>query len=279
MTHSLLMDARASELAVMGWCIVAAVVAMMRPLGARNRRRVIGGAFGLALAALATTRLSDTGVAGMARNLSPAVFVLCAYWLAGGFFVAAQPRLEQRLLSMDRRLLAPLRLERRLTTGSPWLLEILEAAYFSVYALLPLGAWAAWAHGGSSSVDTYWTMVFLSEASCYIALAWLQTRPPRAREPWASSLRARSVFRQANEAVLTRGSHHMNTIPSGHAAGAVAVALALWSLQAYEAWIFGVAGAAVCVATVVGRYHFVLDTVAGAAVAAGWWWIVAAAWR
>ena len=279
MTHSLLMDARVSELAVVGWCIVAAIVAVVRPLAARARWGVLGGAFVLALAAVATTRLPDEGVAAVARNVAPALFVLCAYWLAGGYFVEPQPRLEQRLLSIDRMLLAPLRLEARLPAGSPWRLEVLEASYFSVYALLPLGAWAAWVQGGSASVDTYWTIVFPSEASCYIALAWLQTRPPRVLEPWAGSLRARSLFRQANEAVLTHGSHHMNTIPSGHAAGAVAVALATWSLQVHGAWLFAVLAAGICIATVVGRYHFVVDTVAGAAVAAGWWWIVTIAAR
>ncbi|AMY10020.1 PAP2 superfamily protein [Luteitalea pratensis] len=279
MTHSLLMGARASELAVVCWCVVAAVVALVRPLDARGRWRVIGGAFVLGMAALATTQLPDRGVTGVARNVAPALLVLGAHWLAGGYFVEPQPRLEQRLLSVDRRLLAPLRLEARLTSGSSWALEVLESAYFSVYALLPLGAWAAWSRGGSVSVDVYWTVVFLSEASCYIALAWLQTRPPRALEPWAGSLRARSKFRHANEAVLAHGSHHMNTIPSGHAAGAVAVALALWSLQAPTAPIFGVVAFAICVATVVGRYHFLVDTVAGAAVAAGWWWIVTGAAR
>jgi hypothetical protein len=274
LTHSLLMDARTSELAVVGWCIVAAVVAVARPLGARRRWRVMGGAFVLAWAAVATTCLPDVGVAGLARNLVPAVFVLCAYWLAGGYFVAPQPQLEQRLLSLDRMLLGPLRLQDRLTAGSSWSLEVLEAAYFSVYVMLPLGALAAWIRGGSAGVDTYWTTVFLSEASCYIALAWLQTRPPRALEAWAASLRGRSLVRQVNEAVLTHGSHHMNTIPSGHAAGAVSVALALWSLRAPGAGFFGVMAAGICVATVVGRYHFVVDTLAGAAVAAGWWWMI-----
>jgi membrane-associated phospholipid phosphatase len=279
LTHSLVMAARVSELAVVGWCLVAAGVAMLRPLAARARWRVMGGAFVLALAAIATMRLPEEGVAAVVRNVAPALFVLGAYWLAGGYFVAPQPRLEQRLLAIDRTLLAPLRLETRLTAGSPWRLEALEAAYFSVYALLPLGAWAAWVQGGAASVDTYWTIVFPAEASCYIALAWLQTRPPRALEPWAASLRARSLFRQMNEAVLTRGSHRMNTIPSGHAAGAVAVALAVSSLHVPGAWLFGVLAAAICVATVVGRYHFVLDTAAGAAVAAVWWWVVTSAAR
>lgn len=124
--------------------------------------------------------------------------------------------------------------------------------------MLPLGAWAAWSQGRTAAVDRYWTVVFLAESSCYLALAWLQTRPPRALEPWAARLRTRSVVRHANEAVLTHGSHRMNTIPSGHAAGAVAVALA------------------VCVATVVGRYHFLVDTVAGALVGIVAWLVVRA---
>jgi len=268
------MGARESELAVVCWCLVATIVAVVRPLGTRARVRVIGGACGLAVTALATMRLPDAGVAAAVRNVAPAVFVLCAYWLAGGFFVAPQPGLEQRLLALDRTLLAPLGLQLRLTTASPLALEVLEAAYLSVYALLPLGALAAWVHGGIPGVDRYWTIVFLSESSCYIALAWLQTRPPRELEPWAVSLRARSLLRKANEAVLARGSHHMNTIPSGHAAGAVSVALALWSIGAPGSWLAAVLAAGICIATVVGRYHFVVDTVAGAAVAGGWWWVV-----
>jgi membrane-associated phospholipid phosphatase len=272
MTHSLLMDARVSELAVVCWCMVAAVVAMLRPLCARGRWRVIGGALVVSMAALATSQLPDTGTGGAIRNLLPALFVLGAYWLAAGYIVEPQPRLEQRLLALDRRALGSLQLETRLGRG--WALEILEAAYFAVYAVLPLGAWAAWAHGASVSVDAYWTVVFLSEASCYVALAWLQTRPPRLLEPWPGAVRARARIRGVNEVVLTHGSHHMNTLPSGHAAGAVAVALALSSLQVPTAPLFAVVALLICVATVAGRYHFLVDTLAGAAVAVCWWWIV-----
>ena len=68
----------------------------------------------------------------------------------------------------------------------------------------------------------------------------------------------------------------MNTIPSGHAAGAVAVAITLGWLHSPLAPVFGLVALAICIATVVGRYHFVVDTVAGAAVAVTWWLAVRA---
>jgi membrane-associated phospholipid phosphatase len=276
MTHSQLMTLRVSEQAVLWWCLAAVVVALCRPVGARRQLRVAGGAIALGLAALATALLPDHGPGGALRNVLPAAFVLGAYWLAGTFFMAPQPVLETRLLGIDHWLLWRLRLEARLTSGSRWVLEALEAAYLAVYAMLPLGAWAAWHHAGTGGVDRYWTVVFLSEASCYLALAWLQTRPPRDLEPWAATLRLRSAFRLANEAILTHGSHHMNTIPSGHAAGAVAVAVALGWLHSPLAPVFGVVAIAICIATVIGRYHFVVDTVAGAAVAVAWWLVIRA---
>jgi membrane-associated phospholipid phosphatase len=261
---------------VVCWCVLAGLVALLSPVGARRRWQVISGAVILGLSATATMRLPPGGPAGAVRTLAPALFVLAAYWIAGRLFIEPQPGLERRLLAVDHRAFALLGVDPGRVAGSRWLLEILEASYFTVYAVLPLGAWAAWAQAGPVGVDFYWTVVFPSEATCYIALAWWQTRPPRALEPWAEALRLRSPFRRANELVLTHGSHHMNTIPSGHAAGAVAVALGVASLQVPTAPLFGVVAVAICVATVVGRYHFLVDTLGGAGVALGWWWIVRA---
>jgi membrane-associated phospholipid phosphatase len=76
--------------------------------------------------------------------------------------------------------------------------------------------------------------------------------------------------------VLRLGSNEVNTLPSGHAAGAVAVALALGSLDLVLAVPFMLLAAAILVATVVGRYHFVVDTVAGTVVALASWLAVGA---
>ena len=277
-SHSLLMSLRIPELAVIGWCVVTAAVSIVRPLPARRRLMVQFGAALLALAALSCGALPGDGVGEAIRNIVPALFVLGSYWVAGAFFVAPQPALERRLLAIDQRVLAPLGLLDAPNARRRWAHDVLEAAYLSVYALLPLGAWSAWAHGGTPAVDRYWALVFLAEASCYLALAWLQTRPPRALETAGAQAGRPSLVRRANEVILRHGSIHVNTLPSGHAAGAVSIALALYWVGSPQAAIFGLVAVVICAATVVGRYHFLVDSVAGAAVAVLWWWVLHVWW-
>ena len=265
---------RLSELLIVGWSVLAAFLALVRPLPAGRRWVVVAGSVALLLGTVAIGQLPDTGVPAVIRNLAPAVFVVGAYWVASGFYVAPQVSLERWLVDADRRLLAPLQLERRLTLGPRRRVDLVEMAYLTVYAVLPVGVWAAWAWGGNAAVDRYWIVVFPAEAACYISLAWLQTRPPRDLEPWVGRIRERSSLRRVNEFVLHHGSHRMNTIPSGHAAGAVAVALALAGLASPWAVVFALVALAILVATVAGRYHFTADTIAGALVAFVWWGLV-----
>jgi membrane-associated phospholipid phosphatase len=276
---------RVSELVVVGWCVVAAAVALARPLDARARLRLVRGATALAVSAALCGLLPIDGAARAIRHLVPALFVLAAYWVSAAFFVAPQPALERRLLAIDHWAVARFTVISRRQPDTLWVLEVLEIAYLAVYAMLPLGAWTAWSHGGTPAVDRYWTLVFLAEASCYLALAWVQTRPPRVLETSAGDVsvvgdaRSLSLLRRANEAVLTHGSIQVNTLPSGHAAGAVAAALALAWVGAPHAPLFAVVAGVICVATVVGRYHFLVDTVSGASVAVLWWWLLRAWWR
>lgn len=264
------MALRVSELMVVAWCLVVAAVSLVRPLSRLARVRVVGGAALLGAAALVCATLPSHGGAGAVRNVLPGAFVLGAYWVAGALFVAPQLELEARLLAVDQRVFELLGRRGDAHRLPRWLQDASEVAYLSVYAMLPLGAWAAWAAGGTSSVDRYWTLVFLSEASCYLALAWVQTRPPRTLVPRQPAVSIGAV-RRVNELLLTHASIQVNTLPSGHAAGAVAVALALVWVQSPFATVFGLAALAICLATVTGRYHFVVDTGAGAAVAVAWW--------
>lgn len=265
---------RTSEWVAIGWFVTAAVLALVRPLPRERRVRVVAGAAVACLAVVATSRLPSSGVSGVFRNLLPSLFVIGAYRLSGVFFVSPQPRIEQFLLDVDQRVLAALGLRDVLARAPRLAIEIVEAAYVAVYPMLPLGAVAAWYVGRNPAVDRFWTTVFLAEACSYIATAWIQTRPPRELEAGVADLGARSFVRRLNEFVLRYGSNQVNTIPSGHAAGAVAVALVLLSLDPLVGLPFGVFAIAILVATVIGRYHFIVDTVAGAIVAFVVWAIV-----
>lgn len=260
---------RGSEWLVLVWCATTIVLAGLRPLSPVARIRIVTRCLALALVVQAMASVSaDAGL--VLRNLAPCLYVLAAYWIAAGFFVAPDRALEAWLTRVDRRWLGRWHPEVWIP-ASRWRLEGLELAYLAVYAMLPLGVWAAHAAGGETAVDWYWSVVFPAEALSYLGIVWWQARPPRLVEPWTAALRQRSPLRIVNEHVLDAGSHGMTTLPSGHAAGATAVALALLAIDAPYAVLFAVVAAAVCAATVVGRYHYLVDTLAGIAVAIAVW--------
>jgi len=106
---------------------------------------------------------------------------------------------------------------------------------------------------------------------CFAMLPWVQTRPPRtleSGEPWSSSLR------RFNLTLLGSTSIQVNTFPSGHAAEALAaVLLVLDAPLGIVAFMF-VAAIAVASGTVLGRYHYFADVVAGWFVAVCVWMVV-----
>lgn len=269
---------RTSEWVAVGWFAAAAALALVRPLPRERRARVVAGALAACLGVIVTAQLPPLGVSGAFRNLLPSLFVIAAYRLSGVFYLSPQPNVERFLLDVDRRLLEMLGLRDALLRAPRAAVEAIEAAYVAVYPMLPFGAVAAWYVGRTPAVDRFWTTVFLAEACSYLATAWIQTRPPRDLEPGVSDIGARSLVRRINEFVLRHGSNQVNTIPSGHAAGAVAVALVLLSLDPVVGLLFSALAVAILVATVIGRYHFVVDTLAGAAVAFVAWLLVGALW-
>ena len=74
--------------------------------------------------------------------------------------------------------------------------------------------------------------------------------------------------------VASRASIQANTIPSGHAAGAMAVALAVGSTLPAAGVVFLFLALSIAVATVLGRYHYVVDSVLGVVVAIAAWMVI-----
>ncbi|MEZ5288944.1 MAG: phosphatase PAP2 family protein [Vicinamibacterales bacterium] len=114
-------------------------------------------------------------------------------------------------------------------------------------------------------------MVFAAVLSCYGLLPWLQCRPPRIVEPPRPDAARPGPLRRLNERILSAGSIQANTIPSGHAAGAVAIGLAVWSVFPAAGAVLLVIGLGISAATVLGRYHYLTDSVLGIAVAIAAW--------
>ncbi len=248
--------------------LVLAAAALSQPIARRPLAATASVAY--ALAALATGSLVSWF---WIQLLVPGALLLGGYWLSGFFFRAPQPRLERALVASDRRLFDALGIDRALRAAPRWILELLEASYAADYLVVGAGAILT-AAAGLQAVAAYWAVVLAAELACYAALPWLRSRPPRVLEgPGVMAQRA-PALRRLNVAILDRASVQANTLPSGHVAGAVAAALAVWPVDAAAGGVFLGAALLIAIAAAAGRYHYVIDCVTGGLVAVAAWVMV-----
>jgi hypothetical protein len=199
----------------------------------------------------------------------PGLALLAAYRASGAFFVAPHRALERRLLALDDAALARSGIFAAYRRAPGLVREAFEVMYLLVYVMLPLGAAALVIGGHAGDLPRFWALVFAAELACYAMLPWVQTRPPRAVEPPATS--AAGPMRRLNLAVLARASIQVNTVPSAHAGGAVAVALGVGAALPVVGAVFLALAVGIVLATVLGRYHYLADSALGVGVALAVW--------
>jgi membrane-associated phospholipid phosphatase len=76
---------------------------------------------------------------------------------------------------------------------------------------------------------------------------------------------AATLARRANVRFLATFGNAWNTLPSGHAAGAAAVAVMVWRSGSPLSPVFAVLAIGIAFGTVRGRYHYAMDTILGVA--------------
>ena len=255
---------------IVAFLLYSAVMGRLRPLPPQRRAMVSGVVVADTLLLWWLSRA--TSPAGMVvRDWIPAVQILLAYWLSGVFAGTPMPRAEAWLAAWDRWLFDDLGLRQAIQRAPRLVLELLEAAYLSVYVLIPLGFAIVWFGAPDLDVRRYWTVVVASEVICYAMLPWIRTRPPRAIGDHMEIDDRTVLLRRINLRVLHRGSIQANTVPSGHAAGALATALMVVEyLPGAGAALIGLA-LAIMIASIVGRYHYAMDSALGALVAIAVW--------
>jgi hypothetical protein len=241
-----------------------------------GRRSAPARAGGLAAAAVAAVLWAvgpipappESTVQAVAWVILPAITLVACYRLSGLFFVTPSPAFERRLAAFDRAMFARFpRLGRYRFAAGPGQGAV-ELLYFLVYAIVPAGAGAVLA-GRPEMLPAYWATVFTADLVCYAALPWIQTRPPRVVE--GLDPRGGTGLRPLNLQLLDRTSIQANTVPSGHAASAVAVGLAVFDAWPLAGTILLVVAMGITVATVLGRYHYAIDSLLGVAVAVVSW--------
>jgi membrane-associated phospholipid phosphatase len=201
------------------------------------------------------------------RDWAPLAYILAGYFLSGCLFAAPSAPMEAWLMGWDRRLLGD-----PVTRFVRWpraLVASLELIYMGCFLLIPAGlAILVWGDRAALA-DRYWTLVMGAEFASFAPLAFIQTRPPWALER-KPELADPAIHRLASQ-MVQHLTIRVNTFPSGHAAGSLAVALAVAGALPWTGALLLVLAAAICVACVVGRYHYIVDVAAGTAVALALW--------
>jgi membrane-associated phospholipid phosphatase len=146
---------------------------------------------------------------------------------------------------------------------------VLEVSYLFCYPLVPLGLLTLYAVGQRNHAAGFWLVVLIATYLCYAITPFVPAYPPRdlaGGQPAPAQTGKTRVF---NRWILKHGSIHAISFPSAHVASSFAVSLALLHYAPIMGLIFLFISIWISLGAVVGRYHYALDVLAGAATALG----------
>ena len=211
------------------------------------------------------------------RDWLPAVIILLAYRESGLFgHPDPQHRLDHLFVGWDRVLLRNPWVLAALSLGAPWLQRYLEFCYSLCYPLVPLGLGALYvlsqrpesgpasSFDGGRAIDHFWTTVLLALFTCYALFPLFPSTPPRLLFRDFPGPAVEPLFRKVNFWILGQYGIQSSVFPSGHVAAVTATALAVRAHWPRAGVPFAIAATSVAVGTVIGRYHYTADVVAGA---------------
>ena len=203
------------------------------------------------------------------RDLVPYPLSLLCYreagWLASAVNVHG---LEQRWIEWDRMVLDEWHGRAVIESLGAFLPTILEAAYLSVYIVGPLAVAAVYLFRRREQADRLWAAFLLGLMLSYVQFPFWPSEPPRtvfAGEDLPSFL---TPLRRFNLFLVGNFGIHSSVFPSAHVSGAMSVALMLRRAMHDRIWVGNVLltiAVLIAAATVYGRYHYLVDALAGAA--------------
>lgn len=203
------------------------------------------------------------------RDCLAVALFLVPYWQTGEFFLQPNLKMQNRLLAFDRWLLPGI--VAKSGTERTVIGFLLEMAYLFCYPLVPLGLLAVYMAGLREKVGGFWFVVLMSTYICYAITPFVPAFPPRSLSGDQADTSAlekdTNKARSFNRWILKRGSIHAISFPSAHVASAFAIALVLLRYALPIGVVFLVIAVLISLGAVVGRYHYALDVLLGAATA------------
>jgi membrane-associated phospholipid phosphatase len=203
------------------------------------------------------------------RDWAPVALVLLAYREMGWFAPAKHTyELEQGWIVWDRVLLNDWGFRAAVEFFGPLTPSILEISYALVYTVGPLSVGALYVYGRRALADRFLFTYLLGTLLSYCLFPYFPSEPPRAVFP-GEDMALDNIFRQFNWWLLGGYGIHTSVFPSAHVSSAFAAALGLLRVMPERPWpgrLMLLLAFSIFTATVYGRYHYLVDGLAGIAV-------------
>lgn len=155
-----------------------------------------------------------------------------------------------------------------------WLNEYMQLVYTS-YFLLTLGLGAhLWLRGRREEFGVFIASTCAAYYLCYVIFVLFPVESPHHTLRHLQEVElAGGPFTAFIDLIEKHGRVHGGAFPSAHVAGSVVVLISAWRFARKIGYWLTPLVLSICVATVYGRYHYVMDVFAGIAMAAIGCWI------
>ena len=264
---------RWSELVLFIYFVYAAALAILLPVSAEVR--VVSVVLNLTILAGYALLIHAHGLRGrklldVMRDWLPLALLLLAYremgWLAPRTHAYS---LERSWIVVDRLVLRTWHVHDAIEWLGPAVPSILEIAYSLVYVTAPFGLAMLYVYGARKRSERYLFILVLGVLLSYAQFPFWPSEPPRAVFPGEDAPSMQTIFRRFNWFLLGGYGIHTSVFPSAHVSGAFAAAFGVMRSLPEKPWVWRsllAMAVLIATATVYGRYHYVVDAVAGFAV-------------
>jgi membrane-associated phospholipid phosphatase len=205
------------------------------------------------------------------RDWFPAPLMVLAYRELGWFALPhTSTALEDAWVVWDRWWLYDLGFKSLIEMTGPVLPSVLEISYSLVYTTAPFGLTALYVCHKRERVDAFLFTFLAAILSAYVLFPFFPSEPPRTVFPDSDLPAYLTPFRRFNLGLLGGYGIHTSVFPSAHVSGSFSAALAMIRLLPEKKWpgryLLALA-ALIATSTVYGRYHYLVDALAGLALA------------
>ncbi len=265
---------RFSEAVLVVYFLYAIAVSQLLPVRASVPRTVfvvnvtvLAGIFLLAYA----DALRRRKFLSIVRDWFPLPLVLLAYREMGWFAPSRHTyELERAWVVWDRVFLYDLKVRAAVEILGPVVPSLLEIAYSLVYVIPHFSLAVLYLYRWRGRAAGFLSVFVLAVVGAYALFPYFPSEPPRTVFPNEDLPSFQTPFRSFNLWLLGGWGIHTSVFPSAHVSGAFSAALAMRRLLPEKPWAWRflmVLAVLIALATVYGRYHYLVDALAGVAVA------------